>query len=337
MKRLIIFLFFSLCAFFVHAQQSPVKQYYKRAITGATVNDKITTSKWDTLFGKIDSTLEKNKVDVNTSMTSLNSAINNEATIRASADVTLQNNINAQSDRTDSASTAIKAMLNDSVIRKYSQMGIAGTMSMSFNSLKNGHFGSNVANGWYGLIFASPSDLGAQITLSDIGSDYQGSAATTATMKNGHILMLRFRNNSVTHFRAFAAGWHGVIDSLRKAEGDILNLQSRVNRISKSGTITYANNANGVTWDFENADQKNMIAEATTAVTSNLPVIPVNIINVKDEGKYTVILNGSSVSFLSFPSNVFRVDGTQVGTYNNDAGAVALKFFAVGGNLYMED
>jgi hypothetical protein len=107
--------------------------------------------------------------------------------------------------------------------------------------------------------------------------------------------------------------------------------------ISKSATISYANNSSSVTFDFQNADQFNLVAASTSAVFSNLPVIPVTISNAKDGGQYEVILNGSSITYLNFPSNVLRADGSPVGQYNFDAGAVILKFAVVGSNLYMKD
>ena len=104
-----------------------------------------------------------------------------------------------------------------------------------------------------------------------------------------------------------------------------------------AATILF-NNASSLTLNFENSFSKNIEATATTGTnTLPLPYINVTVSNIKDGGRYAVVLNGSSSTYLTFPSNVYKADGTLVGNYANDSGALVMKFYCIGTKLIMEE
>ena len=82
------------------------------------------------------------------------------------------------------------------------------------------------------------------------------------------------------------------------------------------------------TFDFENRIQKTL---AITTVQAGDFLTP-TLLNLKDGGRYSIKFAAPFSTFLNFPSNVFKRDGTAFGTYT--VMAEILDFVAIGSNLY---
>lgn len=113
--------------------------------------------------------------------------------------------------------------LIDSVVVGYVQVGINPTsnVTIDINSVKNSYFGTSVRNGWHGVIITSTSFINTT-TFTNLGARkvthtvYDGNI-TSEIVQNGYVLLLRFKDNVITHHAIYTNGFLSANAAIQKS------------------------------------------------------------------------------------------------------------------------
>ncbi len=131
----------------------------------------------------------------------------------------------------------VQTALKDSNIVMYAQIGIINGMTVNMSTSKSSFWGSNLRDGWYGLYITS-ADHTAVGTFTNVGcrktSTVFDCSTSSASGKNGYILLCKIKDNAITHHSIFTAGWLYTNDEIKAAQDSITVHRTAINSLTST-------------------------------------------------------------------------------------------------------